>query len=106
MAPTGEVEPPQRRHLPGATGLGGGAGKLELPGVRAGDSRFDPDDIQYAGGAVPLSSVRQPRGELGRSATELLFDEMNDGERHRQRQFVFEPELVVRDSSRLSLPAH
>lgn len=64
------------------------------------------DDIQYAGGAaVPLSSVRQPREELGRAAAELLFDEINDGDRHRHRQVVFEPELVVRDSSRLSLRA-
>lgn len=58
------------------------------------------DDIQYAGGAaVPLTSVRQPREELGRTAAELLFEEIHDGERHRHRQVGFEPELVVRASS-------
>ncbi len=58
------------------------------------------DDIQYAGGAaVPLTSVRQPREELGRTAAELLFEEIHDGDRHRHRQVDFEPELVVRASS-------
>jgi LacI family transcriptional regulator len=58
------------------------------------------DDIQYAAGAaVPLSSVRQPREELGRAAAQLLFEEISDPEGHRHRQVVFEPELVVRASS-------
>jgi DNA-binding LacI/PurR family transcriptional regulator len=58
------------------------------------------DDIDYAAAAVvPLSSVRQPRDQLGRAAAEMLFDEINSGDSHRHRQIVFEPELVVRDSS-------
>jgi LacI family transcriptional regulator len=58
------------------------------------------DDIDFAAAAaVPLSSVRQPREDLGRTAAELLLDEVNDPERHRHRQVVFEPELVVRVSS-------
>ncbi|WP_117209551.1 LacI family DNA-binding transcriptional regulator [Allorhizocola rhizosphaerae] len=58
------------------------------------------DDIEYAAAAaVPLSSVAQPRELLGRTAAELLYGEINDGENHRHRQVVFEPELVVRDSS-------
>ncbi len=58
------------------------------------------DDIEYAAAAaVPLSSVAQPRELLGRTAAELLHGEINDGEHHRHRQVVFEPELVVRDSS-------
>jgi len=58
------------------------------------------DDIDYAAAAVvPLSSVRQPRDQLGRAAAEMLFDEINGGDSHRHRQIVFEPELVVRDSS-------
>ena len=60
------------------------------------------DDIDFAAGAaVPLSSVRQPREELGRTAAELLFDELRDPHGHRHRQVVFQPELVVRESSRL-----
>jgi len=60
------------------------------------------DDIEYAGAAaVPLSSVRQPREQLGRAAAELLFEEINDVEHHRHRHIRFEPELVVRESSAL-----
>lgn len=58
------------------------------------------DDIEFAGAAaIPLSSVRQPREQLGRTAAELLFEEINDGDRHRHRHVVFEPELVTRQSS-------
>jgi DNA-binding LacI/PurR family transcriptional regulator len=58
------------------------------------------DDIQFAGAAaVPLSSVRQPREQLGRTAAELLLDEVNDGTRHRHRHVVFQPELVIRRST-------
>jgi DNA-binding LacI/PurR family transcriptional regulator len=56
------------------------------------------DDIDFTAAAVPLSSVRQPREELGRAATKLLLEELGEGERHRHRQVVFEPELVVRES--------
>jgi LacI family transcriptional regulator len=58
------------------------------------------DDIDFAAAAaVPLSSVRQPREELGRVCVQLLLDEVSDGASHRHRQVVFQPELVVRDSS-------
>ncbi|MEV0155796.1 LacI family DNA-binding transcriptional regulator [Micromonospora sp. NPDC050686] len=58
------------------------------------------DDIEFAGAAtVPLSSVRQPRAQLGRTAAELLLEEsMNDGS-HQHRHVVFQPELVIRASS-------
>ncbi len=60
------------------------------------------DDIDFAAAAaVPLSSVRQPREELGRTAAQLLMEEVTDPTRHRHRQVVFEPELVVRESSDL-----
>jgi LacI family transcriptional regulator len=58
------------------------------------------DDIDFAAGAaVPLSSVRQPRDELGRAAAELLIEETSGDRRHTHRQLVFEPSLVVRASS-------
>jgi LacI family transcriptional regulator len=58
------------------------------------------DDIDFAAAAaVPLSSVRQPRGELGRAAAELLIEESSGDPRHRHRQLVFQPELAVRASS-------
>ncbi len=60
------------------------------------------DDIDFAAAAVvPLSSVRQPREQLGRTAADLLLEEVNDPQRHKHRQVVFEPELVVRESSSL-----
>jgi LacI family transcriptional regulator len=57
------------------------------------------DDIDFAAAAaVPLTSVRKPRVELGRRAAELLLDEAsNPGHQHQQP--VFEPTLVVRESS-------
>jgi LacI family transcriptional regulator len=58
------------------------------------------DDIDFASAAtVPLSSVRQPRHQLGRTAAELLIDEADNPKGHKHRQVVFEPELIVRESS-------
>jgi LacI family transcriptional regulator len=58
------------------------------------------DDIYFASAAVvPLSSVRQPRHELGRTAAELLLDEATGLSEHRRHQIHFEPQLVVRASS-------
>jgi len=57
------------------------------------------DDIEFASAAaVPLSSVRQPREELGRTAAELLLAETAD-EQHLHQQVVFKPELAARASS-------
>ncbi|WP_026874420.1 LacI family DNA-binding transcriptional regulator [Jiangella gansuensis] len=57
------------------------------------------DDIDFAAAAaVPLTSVRQPRQLLGRTAAELLLAETTEAE-HTHRQVIFEPELIVRDSS-------
>jgi DNA-binding LacI/PurR family transcriptional regulator len=57
------------------------------------------DDIEFAAAAaVPLSSVRQPREELGRTAATLLLEEVDDPQ-HRHRHVVFVPELVARESS-------
>jgi LacI family transcriptional regulator, galactose operon repressor len=58
------------------------------------------DDIEFASAAaVPLSSVRQPRQQLGRTAAQLLLDEALGEASHQHRQVVFEPELVIRRSS-------
>ena len=57
------------------------------------------DDIEYASAAaVPLTSVRQPRQELGRRAAELVLDEA-DNPAHVHEQVVFMPELVARRST-------
>ncbi|HEV2634872.1 MAG TPA: LacI family DNA-binding transcriptional regulator [Actinocrinis sp.] len=58
------------------------------------------DDIEFASAAaVPLTSVRQPRKELGRCAAELLLKETQEGTAHRHRSIQFTAELVVRASS-------
>jgi LacI family transcriptional regulator len=58
------------------------------------------DDIDFAAAAaVPVTSVRQPRQQLGRTAAELLIDEVDNAAQHQHRQVVFEPELVVREST-------
>ncbi|WP_380160820.1 LacI family DNA-binding transcriptional regulator [Kineococcus sp. R86509] len=55
------------------------------------------DDIGFAATAsVPLTSVRQPRELLGRTAVELLLAQV---EGRPAQQIVFEPELVVRRST-------
>ncbi|WP_243731123.1 LacI family DNA-binding transcriptional regulator [Modestobacter roseus] len=63
------------------------------------------DDIDYAAAAaVPLTSVRKPRRELGHRAAELLLDEAARGAEHVHQQPVFEPTLVVRESSMARRP--
>nr|WP_026341810.1 substrate-binding domain-containing protein [Actinomadura atramentaria] len=58
------------------------------------------DDIEFsAAAAVPLCSVRQPTYQLGRIATELLLEECDDPSGHAHQQVMFQPELVVRESS-------
>ena len=57
------------------------------------------DDIDFAGAAaVPLTSVRQPRHELGRAAAQLLLDEADNPD-HEHQQITFTPELVARAST-------
>jgi LacI family transcriptional regulator len=59
------------------------------------------DDIDFAAAAaVPLTSVRQPRRQLGATAAELLLDESANPE-HRHQHILFTPELVVRASTRV-----
>ncbi len=59
------------------------------------------DDIEFSSAAaVPLSSIRQPTYQLGKIATELLLDECDDPGGHAHQQIMFQPELVVRESSR------
>ncbi len=58
------------------------------------------DDIDFAAAAaVPLTSVRQPRRQLGRTAAELLIDEATNPD-HEHQQVLFTPELVARGSTR------
>jgi LacI family transcriptional regulator len=56
------------------------------------------DDVPYAAELyAPLSSVWQPKYELGRAAAELLLSKAEPD--HRCEQITFEPALIVRQSS-------
>jgi LacI family transcriptional regulator len=57
------------------------------------------DDIDFASsGVVALSSIRQPSQMIGRTAVEILLEEASDPTLA-PRQVVFQPELIVRQSS-------
>jgi LacI family transcriptional regulator len=82
-------------------------GVLQALMMRGGDVRVPADisligydDIDFASAAVvPLSSIRQPSALIGQTAVEILLEEAADPTTP-PRQVVFEPELVVRESSR------
>jgi DNA-binding LacI/PurR family transcriptional regulator len=58
------------------------------------------DDIELAGtSVVPLTTVRQPRHELGWTAAELAVAEVGAGDQHEHRHLVLTPSLVVRESA-------
>jgi LacI family transcriptional regulator len=57
------------------------------------------DDISFAqASVVPLSSIRQPSALIGATAVDILLEEAADVNRAAV-QIVFQPELVVRDST-------
>jgi LacI family transcriptional regulator, galactose operon repressor len=72
-----------------------------------GSGQRVPDDLAIVGfdaldfaaaAAVPLTSVRQPRQELGRTAARLVIDEATNP-KHVHEQATFTPELVARAST-------
>ncbi len=78
--------------------------ELVLHGVRVPDdiAIVGFDDLEWASAAtVPLSSVRQPRDELGRTAVRMILDEIEQGAAHVHEHVSFAPELIVRESSSL-----
>jgi LacI family transcriptional regulator len=76
--------------------------ELTLRGLRIpGDvAILGYDDIDFAAAAaVPLSSIRQPREQLGLSAALMLLEEADRPAGHQHRHVVFQPELVERAST-------
>ena len=60
------------------------------------------DDIAFAEAAVvPLSSIRQPAHLIGTTAIELVLDEIGNAAEHNHQQITFQPELVVRASTKV-----
>ncbi|MFC6593555.1 LacI family DNA-binding transcriptional regulator [Kitasatospora paranensis] len=68
------------------------------------------DDIEFAGAAaIPITSVRQPAYQIGRTSAELLIAEtVEEPDTHEHQRIVFQPELVVRASTmrRPTPPGH
>jgi LacI family transcriptional regulator len=58
------------------------------------------DDIDLASMfPVALTTIRQPKYQLGYAAAELLLEEVTHSPSHMHRHIVFQPELIVRASS-------
>jgi LacI family transcriptional regulator len=58
------------------------------------------DDISFASTAfISLTSIRQPSMVIGAQAVELLLQETENPGSAKGRQVVFQPELIVRDST-------
>ena len=61
------------------------------------------DDIEFAAIAeVPLTSVRQPAREMGRTAAEILIARINGADAPDLTNVVYQPELVIRASTALA----
>lgn len=59
------------------------------------------DDIDFAASAqIPLTSIRQPKYQLGHAATELLIGECEDPASHAHQRVMFQPQLIIRESTK------
>jgi len=79
--------------------------ELALHGIRVPEdiAIVGFDDLEWASAAtVPLSSVRQPRDLLGRTAVRMILDEIEQGAAHVHEHVSFAPELFIRESSNFS----
>lgn len=58
------------------------------------------DDIDFAASAaVPLTSIRQPKYELGFAAARMVIAEVDNPGSHAHQRVTFQPQLVVREST-------
>jgi DNA-binding LacI/PurR family transcriptional regulator len=58
------------------------------------------DDILYSSMLeVPLTTVRQHSYRIGEKAAEILFKKLRENREVKPEQVVFEPELIIRESS-------
>jgi len=73
-------------------------GGISIPGDMA---LVGYDDVEFESVlSTPLTSIRQPKYELGRAVAELLLDEANNPISHQHKHIMYQPELIVRESSR------
>jgi LacI family transcriptional regulator len=74
---------------------------LSLRGIAVpeGIALMGYDDVEFASALAPsLTSIRQPKYQLGRAAGALLLEEISH-EGHQHQQIVYEPELIIRAST-------
>jgi LacI family transcriptional regulator len=58
------------------------------------------DDIDFAQSAsVPLTSIAQPKYQLGLAAAQLAIEECEDPSKHTHQRIEFQPQLIVRNST-------
>ncbi|MGP4033704.1 LacI family DNA-binding transcriptional regulator [Pseudarthrobacter sp. 1C304] len=75
---------------------------LEAEGLRVPDDALvvGYGDLELATTAsVPLTSVAQPKAEMGSRALSLLLEELDDSSNHQHRSVVLQPKLVIRESA-------
>ncbi len=80
----------------------GAISSLTRAGIRVPEdvSVIGYDDIEFAANAaVPLTSVRQPKYELGFAAAKLVISECESPESHVHQRVQFQPQLIARASS-------
>jgi len=64
------------------------------------------DDIDFAANAnVPLTSISQPKYQLGYAAAELVISECEDPAKHVHQRVEFQPQLIIRQSTRSITPS-
>lgn len=65
------------------------------------------DDIQLAQqGPLPLTTIKQPKSDLGRVGATLVMEEVRRTAAHAHQQVVFQPELVVRETTAHAVEHH
>lgn len=58
------------------------------------------DDLDMAeSNTIPLSTIRQPRSLLGKTALDLILREIEEGESHVHKRVVLTPSLVLRETA-------
>jgi LacI family transcriptional regulator len=63
------------------------------------------DDVDFSSTLSPaLTSIHQPKYQLGRMAAELLLQEVCEAENHKHKQIMYQPELIIRASTQLCTP--